>query len=343
MLALVAVLVSLLGATWLAASLELTGTGGVDRRRTETSAPRILQHGYVIGAAGDIACAQDPNGSDEPDTCQFDDTADLIKGTGLSEVLLLGDNQYDRGEYQNYLDYFDPTWGRALRNISPALGNHEYPDGPNSTPRGYFRYFGHDARGPDGLGYYSFDLGRCPDDPCWHMIALNSELCFADGGCDAATDPADPGSGERMYAWLETDLDANADHACTLAYWHHPRFSHSTGSGATSTVAPLWDLLYAANADVVLNGHSHNYQRWRPQDPSGGHDRGRGIRQFIVGTGGRGHYAIDGDAPPANLVVAQADAFGILRIALKPAGYAWEWVTAAGQPSFEDNGRAKCV
>src|SRR3990170_5720778 len=124
MLALVAVLVSLLGATWLAASLELTGTGGVDRRRTETSAPRILQHGYVIGAAGDIACAQDPNGSDEPDTCQFDDTADLIKGTGLSEVLLLGDNQYDRGEYQNYLDYFDPTWGRALRNISPRSEEH---------------------------------------------------------------------------------------------------------------------------------------------------------------------------------------------------------------------------
>jgi hypothetical protein len=342
LVALAVALVSLLGATWQAVSVELIGTDRVDRR----SAGRDVStagHRYVIGAAGDIACASDPNGDEAPSSCQYDDTADLIEDTGLDRVLLLGDNQYERGEYANYLAYFDPTWGRVFDDISPVPGNHEYGNDASAQPRGYFRYFGGAVRGPDGLGYYSYDLGACPEDPCWHLIALSSELCFAAGGCDAATDPTDPGRGERMYAWLQADLAANADHACTLAYWHHPRFSHSIGSGATASVGPLWELLYAAHADVVLNGHSHNYQRWRPQDPSGGRDRGRGIRQFIVGTGGRGHYAIDGDAPPANLVVAQADAFGILRIALKPAGYAWEWVTAAGQPSFEDNGRAKCV
>jgi hypothetical protein len=301
-----------------------------------------LEHGVVLGAAGDIACAQNPNGSDAPSTCQFDDTAALVKGTGLDEVLLLGDNQYERGEYANYLEYFDPTWGRAFDNISPVPGNHEYGNDANARPRGYFRYFGDDVRGPDRLGYYSYDLGACPDDPCWHLIALNSELCFASGGCDAATDPADPEPGERMHAWLEVDLAASADHACTLAYWHHPRFSHSNGSGASTSVAPLWDLLYAAHADIVLNGHSHNYQRWRLQDPSGARDPA-GIRQFVVGTGGRSHYAIaDGD-PPENLAVAQADAFGILRLKLKPAGYAWAWVSATGQPAFEDSGRGTCV
>ena len=338
-----AVLVVVVGVTWQASSFEGTGRVRVDQRRTDRPAPAMAGRGYVIGVAGDIACDADPNGDDEPDSCQYDDTSDLIKGTGLTEVLLLGDNQYDEGEHENYLAFFDPTWGRAFRNLSPAPGNHEYGGDAGAEPIGYFRYFGDDVKGPDGLGYYSYDLGACPDDPCWHMIALNSEICFADGGCDAAEDPADQGPGERMYAWLEADLAANADHACTLAYWHHPRFSHSTSSGATDAVAPLWDLLYAARADVVLNGHSHNYQRWRPQDPSGARDPEAGIREFVVGTGGKSHYAISGGDPPENLVVAQSDAFGILRIRLKAAGYAWGWVSAVGQPAFEDAGRAKCV
>jgi hypothetical protein len=343
LLALTVALVCLLGATWQAVSAGTVSTTRVDRRGPIRSEPRGVGHRYVIGAAGDIACAQDPNGEEAPSTCQFDDTANLIAGTGLSEVLLLGDNQYEVGAYADYLAYFDPTWGRALPNLSPVPGNHEYAQDPSARPRGYFRYFGDRVKGPDGLGYYSYDLGACPDDPCWHLIALSSELCFASGGCDAAADPADPGPGERMYAWLQADLAANTDRGCTLAYWHHPRFSHSTGSGASSSVGPLWDLLYEAHADVVLNGHSHNYQRWRPQDPAGARDPDFGIREFIVGTGGRSHYAIAGGDRPENLVVAQSDAFGILRLTLKPAGYAWEWVSAAGQPAFEDAGHAKCV
>jgi hypothetical protein len=142
-----------------------------------------------------------------------------------------------------------------------------------------------------------------------------------------------------MYRWLQRDLETHPDatYPCTLAYWHHPRFSFSTGSGGTAAVGPLWELLYEAGTDLVLNGHSHNYQRWRQQDPDGNPDPERGIREFVVGTGGASLYAIPGGDWPANLVVAQADSFGILRIALKAERYRWAWVTASGQPRFEDS------
>jgi hypothetical protein len=302
---------------------------------------------WVIGAAGDIACDRPANGPESPSSCQYDDTADLIVRAGLDEVLLLGDLQYEVGAYRAFVRYFDPTWGRALPNLSPAPGNHEYPDGPSSRPSGYFRYFGDRVKGPHRLGYYSFDIGACPDAPCWHVISLNSELCFAPGGCGPAPSPQERGPGNRMFRWLRADLAAHPDaqYPCTIAYWHHPRFSFSTGSGATSAVGPLWDLLYRAGADVVLNGHSHNYQRWRPQDPNGAFDPDRGIREFVVGTGGRSLYAIPGTAQPANLVVAQADAFGVLRLTLRPEGYRWSWETAARQPAFEDesDGAVACV
>ncbi len=292
---------------------------------------------YVIGAAGDIACASEPNGPNQPRTCQHDDTSDLVVEGNLDEVLVLGDNQYETGSFADYRDYFDPTWGRSFSNMSPAPGNHEYANDPSSTPRGYFRYFGARARGPDGLGYYSFDLGACPEAPCWHLISLNSELCFSAGGCGPASDPQDPGRGNRMHAWLEQDLATHPDseYPCTLAYWHHPLFSFSSASGPSAAVRPLWRLLDEAGADVVLTGHSHNYQRWRPQDGSGNHDRA-GIRQFVVGTGGARHYSLLAGTWPENLVAAQARAFGIVRLTLKAESYRWAWVSAAGQPAFDD-------
>jgi acid phosphatase type 7 len=302
---------------------------------------------YVIAAAGDIACEHAAYGRRMLSSCQYDDTARLVDGDDLSAVLLLGDNQYERGAYAAYRAYFDPTWGRAFDVIAPAPGNHEYDNDPSSRPRGYFRYFGEEAKGPDGLGYYAFDVGACPNPPCWHLISLNSELCFAPGGCGPAADPSNPGPGNRMYAWLEQDLAAHSDAAypCTLAYWHHPRFSFSTGSGASTAVAPLWRLLHAARADVVLNGHSHNYQRWRPQDPDGDRDGSEGIVEFVVGTGGASHYAIPKGTRPANLAAAQAAAFGVLRLTLKADGYRWRWVSARGQPGFVDasDGRVACV
>jgi hypothetical protein len=289
-----------------------------------------------VAAAGDIACERDPAASGP--SCRYDDTSDLVVGQGYARILLLGDNQYDRGTLRAYRTSFDPTWGRAFRRLAPSPGNHEYAQDPTSRPRGYFRYFGKRAKGPDGLGYYSFDLGACPDAPCWHVISLSSELCFGPGGCDAPEDPANPRPGERMYAWLLADLAAhpNRRYRCTLAFWHHPRFSFSTGSGATSAVAPLWRALYRARADVVLNGHSHNYQRWRPMDPAGRLDRERGLRQFIVGTGGASHYALQSGPWPSTLAAAQDDAFGVLELSLGPRGYTWRWVGVPGEPRFTD-------
>lgn len=300
---------------------------------------------HRIAAVGDIACESEPG--DDPSSCQYDDTADLVVEGDYARILLLGDNQYEWGTFEAYRAYFDPTWGPALERIRPVPGNHEYAQDPSARPRGYFRYFGPGVRGPDDLGYYSFDIGACPDAPCWHVVALSSQLCFAPGGCGPAADPADAGTGNRMYEWLRADLAShpNSEYACTIATWHHPLFSVSTGSGATQAVKPLWDLLYAARADIVLNGHSHNYQRWKPQDPDGASAPGRGIREFVVGTGGASLYALRSGSPPANLASAQDDAFGVLTLTLRRAGYSWEWVGADGQPAFADvrTSVARCV
>ncbi|HEX9124471.1 MAG TPA: metallophosphoesterase [Actinomycetota bacterium] len=313
------------------AAPAMTVSGGAAVR---VSSPASIQ----IAAAGDIACQSGPYPPSGSSSCQYRATSDLLTDGGLSAVLALGDDQYDVGAYRAFLRYFDPTWGRAAEILHPVPGNHEFAQDPTAKPRGYFRYFGGAVKGPDGLGYYSFDLpaGCTPGHGvCWHVVALSSELCFAPGGCGPAADPANPGTGNRMYAWLQQDLAVhpNASYPCTLAFWHHPLFSFSTGSGASSAVRPLWELLYRAHADVVLNGHSHNYQRWRPQDPLGRRDHERGIREFIAGTGGASHYALQPGTHPGNLAAAQDDAFGILRLSLRRKGYAWTWVPAAGQPS----------
>jgi hypothetical protein len=297
-----------------------------------------------IAAAGDIACAAAPHGRGDPDHCQYDDTSDLLVGRSFARVLALGDNQYDAGTFAAYREYYGPEWGRVVRRTSPVPGNHEYAQDPSARPRGYFRYFGNRVKGPDGFGYYSFDVpkGCTPGEGvCWHLIALSSELCFAPGGCGRASDPSDVGTGNRMFAWLRADLATHpqSEYPCTLAYWHHPLFSVSTESAGSAAVRPLWRLLYAARADVVLNGHSHNYQRWRPMAPSGARDPRHGIREFVVGTGGASKYALHPTRPPT-LARAQSRSFGVLVLRLAEDGYSWTWRTARGQPSFADVHRA---
>jgi hypothetical protein len=195
--------------------------------------------------------------------------------------------------------------------------------------------------GPDGLAYRSLDLpaGCTPrDDLCWHFIALNSELCLMSGGCGPRVEGVDPGPGTRMYEWLKDDLSThhNGKYACTLAYWHHPLFSFSTGTAPSTEVQPLWDLLYAARADVVLNADAHNYQRWEPMDPQGRGDWSRGIREFVVGTGGTRKDDLASGVWPDGLAAAQDTTFGVLQITMGEASYTWEWVSADGQPEYSD-------
>ncbi len=218
----------------------------------------------VIAAAGDIAC--DPasskfiGGLGTSGNCRQKSTSNLMVNTGLAGVLSLGDNQYYCGSYSAYLKSYDLSWGRLKSITHPAVGNHEYLTSGGSSPStgcdstnagaaGYFKYFG-SAAGKAGQGYYSFNIGA------WHLIALNTN-CSSAGGC-GVTSP--------QYKWLQADLAANTK-KCTLAFWHIPLFS--SGGRANSNSKAFWQLLFSSNADVVLNGHDHIYERFAPQNPSG--------------------------------------------------------------------------
>jgi chitodextrinase len=284
----------------------------------------------VIAAAGDIAC--DPanskfnGGAGKSDGCRQKYTADLIVGQGYSAVLALGDNQYYCGGYNAFLQSYDKSWGRVKSITYPAVGNHEYLtsggtdcNSANAGANGHFTYFGA-AAGLPGQGYYSFDIGA------WHLVMLNSS-CSQAGGC-GATSP--------QGKWLRADLAAHTN-ICTLAFWHIPLFS--SGGRASSNSKSFWDALYAADADVVLAGHDHIYERFAPQTPSGAADPVRGIREFVVGTGGSNWTSIASVKP--NSEVRNDRSFGILRLTLHPTSYDWQFVPAAGS-TFTDSGTTQC-
>jgi hypothetical protein len=274
----------------------------------------------VIAAAGDIACA--PGSAPTATTCRQLYTSNLLANGGFTRVLTLGDNQYETGDLSAYQQSYGPTWGRVKSITRPAVGNHEY--GASTTAAGYFDYFdgAGAATGPAGdrgRGYYSYDVGA------WHVVALNSNC--AKVACAA-------GSGQEK--WLRSDLAAHPK-ACTLAYFHHPLFS-SGEHGANASAKPLWDALYAAHADVVLNGHDHDYERFAPQTPSGAASAS-GIREFVVGTGGRSQRAFAAVAPNSQL--RNTGTFGVLQLTLRPSGYDWLFRAEAGK-TFADSGSASC-
>ncbi len=274
----------------------------------------------IVAAAGDIACdpadANYNGGLGTATACRMGHTASLISGwTGVSAVLVLGDNQYENGALAKYQLSYDASWG-ALRTLTrPVPGNHEYI---TANAAGYYAYFG-SAAGDPAKGWYSYDLGT------WHLIALNSN-CAAVGGCG-------PGSPEE--AWLEADLAANRG-KCTLAYWHHPRFSSGPHGDDPSTDA-FWRVLYRFGADVVLNGHDHIYERFHRQTPWAVQDVSS-PRQFTVGSGGKNHTSVVN--LHANSAVQNATDFGVLRLTLQPAAYAFEFINEAG--TVLDSGSTAC-
>ncbi len=267
--------------------------------------------GVVIAAAGDISDAV---------IARQQKTSDLIFGKGYDGVLLLGDNQYESGALSDYNKYFEPTWGRFKSITYPVPGNHEYG---TSNASGYFSYFGSRA-GEATKGYYSFDLGD------WHLIGLNTN----DNNCGFVSCDAS----SAQVAWLKADL-AQSTKKCTLAFWHHPRFNSGAAHGNFVGAQAIWDALYAAGADVVLNGHEHIYERFDPQDPSAVADAQKGIRQFTVGTGGREVYSVGTVRP--NSAVRRNDTYGILKMRLKVDSYDWEFVPIDGS-TFSDSGTGQC-
>ena len=291
---------------------------------TSAATPPVTTAGEVtIVAAGDIACDPDDvhyrAGAGAARECHHAATADLAVAQNPNAVLLLGDIQYESGTIGAFQASFDRTWGRLKRISYPAPGNHEYVA---AGADGYFSYFGPVAGRVD-QGYYSFDLGS------WHLIALNSNCTKVPSGC---------GTNSAQSTWLRADLAAHPS-ACTLAFWHHPRFSAGT-HGNDPRTDRLWRTLYDGGADVILVAHNHDYERFAPLDPAGRADHARGIRQFVVGTGGRNLARFRTTAP--NSEARNAETFGVLRLKLRSSGYDWQFVPEPKPDSFTDSGSDVC-
>jgi len=284
---------------------------GVAGQEASITEPR--EASFVLVGAGDIASCKNPAGAAA--------TAKLIEqipGT----VFAAGDLAYEKGSAEDFKNCYDPAWGRFKDRTRPALGNHEYAE---PTASGYFQYWGAQA-GPRGKGYYSYNLGD------WHIVVLNTN-CNATGvgGCQ-------PGSAQE--SWLKRDLQEHRQ-SCLLAYGHHALFS--SGIFQKHAMHPelraLWEDLYLAHADLVLAGHEHSYERFAPQDPEGNADLEHGIREIVVGTGGRSHDLL-GFAIP-NSEVRDWSAYGVLKLTLGPGRYTWEFIPEPGK-SFRDSGTGTC-
>jgi hypothetical protein len=246
----------------------------------------------VFVGAGDIAPCDAPG---PVDTARL---LDRIGGT----VFTLGDHTYPTTTREHLVNCYDPTWGRHRLRTRPTLGNHEYE---NHGPRDYFDYFGPSA-GPHGRGYYSFQVGE------WLAISLDS--------MNGSTD---------QTSWLRATLAASRAR-CTVAYWHHP-FVASGSHGRRPEVPALWRILYEHGVELVLTAHEHFYERFAPLDAAGGRDPERGMRQFVVGTGGAPLYEFAGAHPDSEM---RLRAHGVLKLTLGPASYAWEFVPVTGVVDF---------
>lgn len=287
------------------ASNPTPSASGGDRSLAPGASPSEIPDAVLVGA-GDIAdCALDDDSK----------TAALVASVA-GTVFTAGDNVYQNGSAAQFRDCYDPTWGAFRDRTRPAAGNHDWE---TKDLAGYLGYFG-EAAAPHGVSWYSYELGA------WHIIVLDSD-CANVGGC-GATSP----QGE----WLAADLGASRA-TCTLAIWHHPRFS-SGFHGNDKGVAPFWQALYAAGADVVINGHDHDYERFAPQDPDGKRDTARGLREFVVGTGGAALRPFAAGA--ANSQLRLATSHGIIRLDLRRASFDWTFLPTDG--SVTDSGRAPC-
>jgi acid phosphatase type 7 len=301
--------------------ISLSSFGYILATQSKEVKPAKASKDPIVAAAGDIACAPtSPNynrGNGTADACHMKATSNLIVNADLAAVLPLGDIQYETGTASAFQQSYNPTWGRVKSITRPAVGNHEYA---TTDAKDYYSYFGA-AAGDPSKGYYSYNVGK------WHIIALNSN-CSEVGGC---------GAGSPQEQWLQADLKAHPS-ACTLAYWHHPRFS-SGEHGSDSNYDAFWQDLYASGAEVVLNGHDHDYERFAPQSPHAKADEKRGIRQFVVGTGGKNHYRFVSNQPYSQ--VRNSDTYGVLKLTLHPQSYTWEFVPEAGK-TFTDSGSGSC-
>jgi hypothetical protein len=256
----------------------------------------------VIAGAGDIAMCG------APEVAATATLLDSIPGT----IFTAGDNAYPSGTLRDFVSCYEPTWGRHKHRTRPVPGNHEY-----ETPggAGYYQYFGSIA-GPAGMGYYSYREGA------WLVVAINSAI---------ATDAASP-----QAQWLRSTLAQNTTR-CTAAIWHHPLYS-SGPNGNSRHMRDMWQILQEAGAEIVISGHDHLYERFAPQNADGRRDEERGMRQFVVGTGGAHIYDTRSRKPNSETI---GRASGVLKLTLKADSYTWQFIPVPGA-SFSDAGSGTC-
>ena len=289
------------------ATISASAGGKTGRATITVPAPPPPPGSEVLIGAGDIAVCGSTG----------DDATSNILVTTSGTVFTLGDNAYPNGSATDYANCYDASWGRVKSRTMPTPGNHEYQ---TAGAAGYFSYFG-SAAGDPSTGYYSYDLGA------WHIVVLNSNSACTTISCAATS---------AQVQWLKADLAASTK-SCTLAYWHHPRFNSGAEHGNLTAVGPFWDALYAAGAEIVLNGHEHLYERFAPQTPNAVADP-NGIRQFTVGTGGAALYSFGAIQP--NSERRDNTSMGVLKLTLKSGGYDWQFIPATG--SFTDSGSGTC-
>jgi len=303
----------------------VAGSASAPAASPPATTPRAKKHGVrrprpspiaqpvILVGAGDIAGCKNIEGAQA--------TAKLIEGIP-GTVFAAGDLVYENGTVAEFRNCYDPTWGQFRDRTKPALGNHEYGS-PGAAP--YFAYWGA-AAGAAGQGFYSYDLGA------WHIVVLNTN-CYASGlgGCAA---------GSPEETWLKDDLAKHAD-GCILAYGHHALFSSGVfkSHAVHPELKPFWRDLYAAHADLVLAGHEHSYERFAPQDPEGQTDEKNGIREIVVGTGGRSHDLLGLGTP--NSEVRNWETYGVLKLVLSAHSYTWEFIPEEGK-DFHDSGSGTC-
>ena len=272
---------------------------------------------YVIGA-GDIArCGKKYLSNAEATAKLLDGFFEQLPEGTPATVITFGDNAYPKGRTKEFANCYDPTWGRHKARTRPSVGNHEYK---SRSAKPYYDYFGETAGDPRE-GYYSYDLGD------WHLISLNT-VCKKTAGCDEDS---------PQYRWLVEDLQ-KTDKKCVMSYSHHPLFS-SGYHGGDEKVRPLFQALHDAGVELYVSGHEHHYERFGPQDPDGNADPERGVRQFIVGTGGRELRRIGRGRPNSEL--RSQESYGVIRFRLLEDRYEWEFLPVEGS-DFTDSGEGAC-
>ena len=293
-----------------ATTTTTTGTSAATTALTASSSPPPTAPtggDPVLEGAGDIA---DSSGRQQ-------ETADLMVADQPTAVFTLGDHAYPDGSTSDYANHYAPSWGRLKAKTHPVPGNHDYH---TSGGAGYLDYFGGAATGSTGEPYYSYELGR------WHLIALNGEISH--------------GAGSAQEQWLRADLAAHPSR-CVLAYWHEPRWSSGTEHGSDSGFNVFWQDLYAAGADIVLNGHEHNYERFAKQTPAGAR-AANGVREFVVGTGGadEGSYPFGTPLATSEVRIPSGNP-GVLKLTIHDGSYDWEWKGVPGV-GYRDAGNDSC-